>query len=119
MDCRDMFYDPINPLPKKCPKCGFPDLDHVPRPSGRLRFRCFRRRRGSRGSLRIRACGGVFDPRLHLLRGAQRDDVGRTARESRGKNEKYPFPHAHIVSKVPQLCDKVWPAYFQRIWSDS
>jgi SMI1 / KNR4 family (SUKH-1) len=30
MDCRDMFYDPINPLPKKCAKCGFPDLDHVP-----------------------------------------------------------------------------------------
>ena len=27
-----MFYDPINPLPKKCPKCGFPDLDHVPQP---------------------------------------------------------------------------------------
>src|SRR5262245_34511568 len=32
MDCRDMFYDPINPLPKKCGKCGFPDLDHVPQP---------------------------------------------------------------------------------------
>ena len=32
MDCRDMFYDPINPLPRKCPKCGFPDLDHVPQP---------------------------------------------------------------------------------------
>lgn len=27
-----MFYDPINPLPTKCPKCGFPDLDHVPQP---------------------------------------------------------------------------------------
>lgn len=32
MDCRDMFYDPINPLPSKCAKCGFPDLDHVPQP---------------------------------------------------------------------------------------
>lgn len=32
MDCRDMFYGPINPLPKKCPKCAFPDLDHVPQP---------------------------------------------------------------------------------------
>jgi hypothetical protein len=32
MDCRDMFYDPINPLPRKCAKCGFPDLDHVPQP---------------------------------------------------------------------------------------
>ncbi len=32
MDCRDMFYDPINPLPKKCSKCGFPDLDHVSQP---------------------------------------------------------------------------------------
>jgi hypothetical protein len=32
MDCRDMFYDPINPLPKKCEQCGFPDLDHVPQP---------------------------------------------------------------------------------------
>ncbi|MFO0938901.1 MAG: SMI1/KNR4 family protein [Gemmataceae bacterium] len=32
MDCRDMFYDPINPLPKKCPKCGFPDLDYIPQP---------------------------------------------------------------------------------------
>ena len=32
MDCRNMFYDPINPLPRKCLKCGFPDLDHVPQP---------------------------------------------------------------------------------------
>lgn len=32
MDCRDLFHDPINPLPKKCPACGFPDLDHVPQP---------------------------------------------------------------------------------------
>jgi SMI1 / KNR4 family (SUKH-1) len=32
MDCRDSFSDPINPLPVKCPRCGFPDLDHVPRP---------------------------------------------------------------------------------------
>lgn len=32
MDCRDMFYDPINSLPRKCPKCGFPDLDYVPQP---------------------------------------------------------------------------------------
>ncbi len=27
MDCRDMFYDPINALPRTCQKCGFPDLD--------------------------------------------------------------------------------------------
>lgn len=27
-----MFHDPINPLPRKCSKCGFPDLDHVPQP---------------------------------------------------------------------------------------
>ena len=32
MDCRGMFLDPINQLPRKCPKCGFPDLDHVPQP---------------------------------------------------------------------------------------
>jgi hypothetical protein len=32
MDCRDMFHDPINPLPRKCAKCGFPNLDHVPQP---------------------------------------------------------------------------------------
>jgi len=32
MDCREMFYDPINPLPRKCLKCGFPDLDHIPQP---------------------------------------------------------------------------------------
>jgi hypothetical protein len=32
MDCRDMFHEPINPLSRKCPKCGFPDLDHVPQP---------------------------------------------------------------------------------------
>jgi len=32
MDCREMFYRPINPLPPKCPKCSFPDLDHVPQP---------------------------------------------------------------------------------------
>jgi hypothetical protein len=32
MDCRDMYYDPLNPLPPKCEKCGFPDLDHVPQP---------------------------------------------------------------------------------------
>lgn len=32
MDCRDMFYDPINPLPAKCPRCGFPNLDYVPQP---------------------------------------------------------------------------------------
>lgn len=32
MDCRDMFWDPINPLPARCPKCGFPHLDHVPQP---------------------------------------------------------------------------------------
>ena len=32
MDCREMFYEPIDPLPQKCPKCGFPDLDHVSQP---------------------------------------------------------------------------------------
>lgn len=32
MDCRDTFGEPINPLPRKCAKCGFPDLDHVPQP---------------------------------------------------------------------------------------
>jgi hypothetical protein len=32
MDCREMFYDPLNPLPRKCATCGFPDLDHVPQP---------------------------------------------------------------------------------------
>jgi hypothetical protein len=32
MDCRDMFYDPLNPLPPKCSKCRFPDLEHVPQP---------------------------------------------------------------------------------------
>lgn len=32
MDCRDMFNGPINELPAKCPKCGFPDLDFVPKP---------------------------------------------------------------------------------------
>jgi hypothetical protein len=32
MDCGRMFYDPINPLPQKCLKCGFPDLDYVPQP---------------------------------------------------------------------------------------
>jgi hypothetical protein len=32
MNCRDMFWDPINPLPRKCAKCGFPDLDFVPQP---------------------------------------------------------------------------------------
>ena len=32
MDCRGMFYDPINSLPTKCEACGFPDLDNVPQP---------------------------------------------------------------------------------------
>lgn len=32
MDCGHMFDDPINPLPRKCAKCGFPDLDHIPQP---------------------------------------------------------------------------------------
>lgn len=32
MDCRDLFSDPINPLPRKCANCGFPDLDFVPQP---------------------------------------------------------------------------------------
>lgn len=32
MDCRSMFYEPINPLPAKCRECGFPDLDFVPQP---------------------------------------------------------------------------------------
>lgn len=27
-----MFNEPLNPLPPKCAKCGFPDLDHVPQP---------------------------------------------------------------------------------------
>lgn len=32
MDCREMFSNPINPLPPKCPTCGFPDLDYIPQP---------------------------------------------------------------------------------------
>jgi hypothetical protein len=32
LDCRDMFSDPINLLPRRCARCGFPDLDHVPQP---------------------------------------------------------------------------------------
>lgn len=32
MDCRESFYDPLNPLPQKCRKCGFPNLDHIPQP---------------------------------------------------------------------------------------
>ncbi len=32
MDCRDLWWDPLNPIPKKCLTCGFPDLDHVPQP---------------------------------------------------------------------------------------
>lgn len=32
MDCQHTFIDPINLLPPKCPKCGFPDLDFVPQP---------------------------------------------------------------------------------------
>jgi SMI1 / KNR4 family (SUKH-1) len=32
MDCRESFYNPINLLPRKCPKCGFPNLDYVPQP---------------------------------------------------------------------------------------
>ncbi len=32
MDCREMFYDPINLLPQQCSQCGFPNLDHVPQP---------------------------------------------------------------------------------------
>lgn len=32
LDCQDMFYDPLNPLPPKCPSCKFPDLDYVPQP---------------------------------------------------------------------------------------
>lgn len=39
MDCRDMFYDPINPLPRKCARCGFPDLDHVPQPYSLVKSR--------------------------------------------------------------------------------
>jgi hypothetical protein len=30
MDCQDMFLRPINGLPAKCSKCGFPDLDFIP-----------------------------------------------------------------------------------------
>jgi hypothetical protein len=32
MDCREMCFYPINPLPAKCTKCGFPDLEFVPQP---------------------------------------------------------------------------------------
>ncbi len=32
MDCREMFYYPLNPLPRRCEACGFPDLDFVPQP---------------------------------------------------------------------------------------
>lgn len=32
MDCREMLYDPLNPLPAACTDCGFPDLDDVPQP---------------------------------------------------------------------------------------
>lgn len=39
MDCRDMFYHPINPLPRKCAKCGFPDLDYIPQPYFLVRSR--------------------------------------------------------------------------------
>lgn len=39
MDCRDMFYNPINPLPRKCAKCGFPDLDFIPHPYFLVRSR--------------------------------------------------------------------------------
>lgn len=39
MDCRDMFFDPINSLPKKCEACGFPDLDHVPAPYNLVKSR--------------------------------------------------------------------------------
>ena len=39
MDCRDMFYDPINPLPRKCVRCGFPDLDRVPQPYSLVKSR--------------------------------------------------------------------------------
>ena len=39
MDCREMFYGPLNPLPPKCPSCGFPDLDFVPQPYYLVRSR--------------------------------------------------------------------------------
>ncbi len=39
MDCRDMFDDPINPLPRKCATCGFPDLDFIPQPYFLVRSR--------------------------------------------------------------------------------
>jgi len=39
MDCRDGFFDPINPLPRKCPECGFPDLEHVPQPYSLIKSR--------------------------------------------------------------------------------
>lgn len=32
MDCHNTFRNPINPLPLKCPRCGFPNLDHIPQP---------------------------------------------------------------------------------------
>lgn len=34
-----MFYEPLNPLPPACEKCGFPDLDHVPQPYYLVRSR--------------------------------------------------------------------------------
>lgn len=32
MDCRGSFDEPLNMLPRKCPACGFPDLDYVAQP---------------------------------------------------------------------------------------
>ena len=39
MDCRDMFYDPLNSLPEACGDCGFPELSHVPEPYFLVRSR--------------------------------------------------------------------------------
>ena len=39
MDCREMFYDPLNAPPTKCPVCGFPELDFVPQPYYLVRSR--------------------------------------------------------------------------------
>src|ERR1700691_2747824 len=55
MDCRDMFYCPINPLPRKCPKCGAPDLDHVSQPYFLVKSRTM-----SRNELALAETGNFF-----------------------------------------------------------
>ena len=39
MDCAQWYFDTINPLPRKCETCGFPDLDYVPQPYFLVRSR--------------------------------------------------------------------------------